>query len=844
MLPQHNLQLSNNSNGNNNAGNSLGVFLNQSSNQNTHPQQQQQQLTNLPNMNQQALNIFSNLINMLQSQQQNPSMMNGGFQSNIQPLSINVSPASGTTGNSTPIQQTLLSPTSSISPMLIQNNLLSGLQQQAKFNNQVNIMSPVSTATFTTSTPSMAGDVDSSNMRNAQENQQHQTFISKSNTMGASFKQFFNNQTMSDVTFIIQGKKFFAHKLILCARSEYFYQLILIKCPNSSVLEIEIQDASADIFYNVLEFVYTDCTILRSDKIWDLYQAAKFYQLNPLSHQCQEFIIGTLGDSNVFQQWVKSQNYGAILVAEHCLHFVKSKFEQALKVLGIYDNLTISTNPEDILTTMSNQQHVIASLLGSPQNVTPNNTNQKSNGSDMYNSLTSFTFPPPKENKKGSDQGSSLNAYKFPPGSSEEAQPLKSDAEDNEKHELTQTFELWGEENVPPAAFPTRYSMDQFPAFFRLENGIDKEEPKPKSKETVTRDDKEKGCVFRRLSVLRQDIHSIGVFLQHVISCLTRLLHAERTTLFMYDKTTDELISQVSIGENEIRIPSDKGIVGSCFTSGKSINVVDASSDSKFASDVDMSTGFSTKSVICSPIIGSDNQYVGVLEVLNKHNGSFTESDQQVLKIICELLSIFVQEQQIEEMENIHKSTILLHPSSYRRKSVAPTTNINPTAKTALRKMSVSLDDTFALLFDDGDFNFDLTNNDEPSLLSVNNDLATSMTGPNIDPLWNYVQTKETVNPTSTFVAMDAASSYTVNTTDNPSAQTMTNDSTQATPLQMQPPKQKKAQESGEKKRKRQTPTPAQSSNSSMPFMHFRIPRYELQFIQFDAAGQKKKKKA
>ncbi|EFC49330.1 adenylate/guanylate cyclase [Naegleria gruberi] len=850
--------MKNNSNSNNNMNSIINLF-----------QQQQQMQNNQPspsnNNNQQAMGIFNNLMNLIQQNQQqnNTNQQQNMLQqllnqqnSNQQVIQVSSPPMNNQFSNMVVNQLSNNNNLQQISP-----NSSSILQIQQP------TQSPVSTSSSSTNNAGQAGLGQSSITESTA-----QTFISKSNTMGSSIKQFFNNPILSDVTFIIQGKKFYAHKLILCARSNYFNQLILVKCSNTSILEIEIQDASADIFYNILEFVYTDCTILRSDKIWDLYQAAKFYQLSALLSQCQEFIIGTLSVDNVFQQWAKAQQYGTAVVAEHCLLFAKSKYEQVLKMLDLYNNINISSNPDIISRAIQSQQQMMGSMLppsatSTSQPSTPNSTNGSANGTpkgDIYQSLTAFTFPPPKKDEE------TLNTYKFPPQKevSSSDPETTSNTEEKDRHELTQTFELWGEENTPPAAFPTRYAMDMYPSFFRIEpqekvasssttpvvensaenggdnNNTQKKENHVKIGESTT----EKGCVYRRLSVLRQDLHSVGVFFQHIISCITRMLHAERTTLFMYDRQTDELISQVAIGEDEIRIPSDRGIAGSCFQSGKSVNIPDVRSNSKFAPEVDKTTGFSTKSVICSPIVGSGNQFVGVLEVLNKHTGNFSERDEQILSFVCDLLSIFVQEQKLDEIENIHKTSILLQPSSYRRKSVAPVTM----ARKASHRMSISVDDSFALLFDDGDFNFDLVNPDEQphSLLSVNNDIANSLVGPNIDPLWNYVQNNDVnSNLTSSFVSMNAQpmSNFGSSSSIVASGQVdnITDTNVKSETKSVTPPLTTTTQPV-EKKRKRNqnnNSTNNKAANAGMPFMHFRIPRYELQFIQFDAGGVKKKKK-
>ena len=58
--------------------------------------------------------------------------------------------------------------------------------------------------------------------------------------------------------------------------------------------------------------------------------------------------------------------------------------------------------------------------------------------------------------------------------------------------------------------------------------------------------------------------------LPRLIDLITEALGAERATLFLYDKETNELFSRVLLGEGvtEIRIPAGAGIAGAVFCAG------------------------------------------------------------------------------------------------------------------------------------------------------------------------------------------------------------------------------------------------------------------------------------
>ena len=66
----------------------------------------------------------------------------------------------------------------------------------------------------------------------------------------------------------------------------------------------------------------------------------------------------------------------------------------------------------------------------------------------------------------------------------------------------------------------------------------------------------------------------LGALLQRVMNEATRMLNADRSTLFLHDQKTHELFSRVAMVESigEIRLPDSMGIAGAVFTTGKSVN--------------------------------------------------------------------------------------------------------------------------------------------------------------------------------------------------------------------------------------------------------------------------------
>ena len=165
------------------------------------------------------------------------------------------------------------------------------------------------------------------------------------------------------------------------------------------------------------------------------------------------------------------------------------------------------------------------------------------------------------------------------------------------------------------------------------------------------------GDLLRRLSSLMKITDgdsgnlSLDTVLDRLMEIVSDALRADRSTLFLYDRGTDELFSRVAQGElvDEIRIPSAIGIAGSVFTSGVSVIIHDAYADERFNPEVDKHTGYKTRNILCSPVRNWDNRIIGVTEVLNRREGDFCEEDLAILEALTSHAAAVLESTQLYE---------------------------------------------------------------------------------------------------------------------------------------------------------------------------------------------------
>lgn len=140
-------------------------------------------------------------------------------------------------------------------------------------------------------------------------------------------------------------------------------------------------------------------------------------------------------------------------------------------------------------------------------------------------------------------------------------------------------------------------------------------------------------------------IAQLDELLQTIVEKTTALMDAERSTLFIVDSKSRELWSKVVQGNIniEIRLQLGQGVAGWVALTGKSLNIRDAYQDPRFNPKVDEDTGYVTRNILCQPIRNQSGDIIGVIQVLNRHQGHFTDEDEYLLSAIASQAAIALE---------------------------------------------------------------------------------------------------------------------------------------------------------------------------------------------------------
>lgn len=175
--------------------------------------------------------------------------------------------------------------------------------------------------------------------------------------------------------------------------------------------------------------------------------------------------------------------------------------------------------------------------------------------------------------------------------------------------------------------------------------------------------------LWRLLDVTRQLSRPVELdeMLVQVVDVAREVMGAERGTVFLYDPLRDELYAEVGTGleVEEIRFPAKQGIAGICVKTGKIVNVPDAYAHEGFNRDIDRKMGYRTRCILSVPLVGLDNDLVGVLQLINKVQGTFNGRDERVAEVLGSQCAVALQRARL--MEEYLKKQKLEHDLALAR---------------------------------------------------------------------------------------------------------------------------------------------------------------------------------
>ncbi|KAF3336904.1 ARM REPEAT PROTEIN INTERACTING WITH ABF2-like protein [Carex littledalei] len=141
-------------------------------------------------------------------------------------------------------------------------------------------------------------------------------------------EQYVNSSTLSDVTFLVEGKRFYAHRIALLASSDAFRAMFDGGYREKDARDIEIPNIRWDVFELMMRFIYTGSVEVTNEIAQDLLRAADQYLLEGLKRLCEYTIAQDVNLDNVSDMYELSEAFHAMSLRHTCILFVLGQFDK------------------------------------------------------------------------------------------------------------------------------------------------------------------------------------------------------------------------------------------------------------------------------------------------------------------------------------------------------------------------------------------------------------------------------------------------------------------------------------------------------------------------------------
>ncbi len=188
------------------------------------------------------------------------------------------------------------------------------------------------------------------------------------------------------------------------------------------------------------------------------------------------------------------------------------------------------------------------------------------------------------------------------------------------------------------------------------------DENRPAGQVIILRDITREKRIMRRNEALYRvakalpQYQSLNERLEFIIKEVQDIIGLTGASVILHDEKKNEFFFREAVYEDgetdkrikEIRFPSDKGVAGYVYRTGKPLIVPDYPKSPYYFGQVDEQSGYQTRNMLDVPIRTPD-RIIGVLCSVNKKEGAFDEDDLELLSAIASTVASPIENARINE---------------------------------------------------------------------------------------------------------------------------------------------------------------------------------------------------
>mmetsp|Transcript_22421 Transcript_22421/g.44006 ORF Transcript_22421/g.44006 Transcript_22421/m.44006 type:complete len:716 (+) Transcript_22421:238-2385(+) len=158
-------------------------------------------------------------------------------------------------------------------------------------------------------------------------------------TLSFDLRRMINNPARADVTFIVEDRPLYAHRVIIMARCEPFEVMLAGPMREANQREIHLRDQQYHVILALLEFLYTDEVQALTDGVdlnfaLDLLAVADQFLVDRLKSLCEIAIQKSISIENVSMMFKTADQRQALSLRRRCFDFILKNFGEVIGTKG------------------------------------------------------------------------------------------------------------------------------------------------------------------------------------------------------------------------------------------------------------------------------------------------------------------------------------------------------------------------------------------------------------------------------------------------------------------------------------------------------------------------------
>lgn len=166
------------------------------------------------------------------------------------------------------------------------------------------------------------------------------------------------DKRLCDIVLFVQGRKIYAHRLVLAASSRYFRSMFAGDMLESRSTEVELKEVEADAIELLVDFSYTAKLEITVNNVQSLMTASSLFDFPAVFEATAKFLTGQLHPSNCLGIRNFAKTYGSDSLVNSASRYFRIHFIDAVKneeFLGLHADVLADLIDSDDVNVRSEE---------------------------------------------------------------------------------------------------------------------------------------------------------------------------------------------------------------------------------------------------------------------------------------------------------------------------------------------------------------------------------------------------------------------------------------------------------------------------------------------------------